>query len=107
MTLPGPLNRYFVAQNAHDVDAMTACFAADATVLDEDRTYRGRDAIRGWKVDTLARYAPSVEPLEAQDRDGIYNVTVKVSGTFPGSPIHLTYRFSLDPEGLIRTLEVR
>lgn len=106
MTLPGPLARYFLAQNARDVDAMTDCFAVDATVLDEDRTYCGRDSIRGWKVDALAHYAPFVEPLDAQDRDGICIVTARVTGTFPGSPIKLTYRFGLDPEGLIRTLEV-
>lgn len=31
--LPRSIDRYFAAQNAHDVDAMAACFAHDATVF--------------------------------------------------------------------------
>ncbi len=47
--LPGILDRYFKAQNAHDIDAMVACFAPDAVVRDEGHDIVGTDAIRAWK----------------------------------------------------------
>src|SRR5438445_639946 len=46
--LPEPLPRYFDATHAHDVDAMLAVFAEDATVHDEGETHVGRPAIRAW-----------------------------------------------------------
>jgi hypothetical protein len=35
--LPDILDRYFKAQNAHDISAMVACFDSDASVHDEGR----------------------------------------------------------------------
>jgi len=105
--LPGVLRRYFHAQNAHDIDAMVACFAADAAVRDEGRDIVGADAIRAWKVETSAKYRITVEPLESRSEDGKTIVVAQVSGTFPGSPANLTYRFGLSADGRIRSLEVR
>ena len=45
ITLPTPLAAYFAAANAHDTDAVLACFAADARVRDEGKDLVGRDAI--------------------------------------------------------------
>jgi hypothetical protein len=103
--LPQPLPDYFAAQNALDADAMTACFAPDAEVHDEGRTYVGRDAILGWKHATIEKYGISIEPLEISESDGKVLVTATVAGNFPGSPANLTYRFGLGG-GLIRTLDI-
>jgi hypothetical protein len=54
--LPEILQRYFAAQNAHDIDALVACFAPDARVRDEGRNIVGTDAIRAWKAETSAKY---------------------------------------------------
>lgn len=62
--LPDLLERYFGAQNAHDIDAMVACFAADAAVRDEGRDIIGADAIRSWKQETSTKYRITTEPLE-------------------------------------------
>ena len=104
--MPGTLDRYFAAQNAHDVDAMAACFTDEATVRDEGRLHAGRGAIRGWMTEVNARYAPTVEPLGRREDSGTAEVVVRVAGTFPGSPIELTYRFAFAPDGLIRSLEI-
>jgi hypothetical protein len=104
--LPGILHRYFEAQNAHDIEALVACFAADATVRDEGRDIIGADAIRAWKVETSAKYRITIEPLESRPETGKTIVVAKVSGTFPGSPANLTYRFGLSAEGRIGSLEV-
>src|SRR3954454_9299420 len=103
--LPDILARYFAAQNAHDIDAMVACFAPDAAVHDEGRDIVGTDAIRAWKQETSARYRITAEPLESHVEDDQTIVVVKVSGTFDGSPANLTYRFRFADDGLIGALE--
>lgn len=106
LDLPEPLPRYFAAQNALDADSMTACFAPGAVVHDEGGTYVGSEAIRGWKQDTIAKYGISIDPLEAIQQDDKTEVVARVAGNFPGSPANLTYRFSVSPDGLIRTLDI-
>lgn len=105
--LPGILDRYFNAQNAHDIDAMVACFAPDAIVRDEGHTHAGADAVRAWKTDTGAKYRINATPLESRSEGDGAVVVVKVAGTFPGSPVNLTYRFGFSAEGRIGALEVR
>jgi hypothetical protein len=105
--LPGILHKYFLAQNAHDIDALVACFAADAAVRDEGRDIVGTDEIRAWKVETSAKYHVTVEPLESRSAASKTIVVAKVSGTFPGSPANLTYRFDLSADGRIGSLEIR
>ena len=104
--LPDTIRRYFAAQNSHDAEAMTDCFAPDAEVRDEDHTYIGREAIRQWKVETITKYGISIEPLTATDQASTLTVTARVTGNFPGSPADLTYDFVLDGLGLIRRLAI-
>ena len=105
ITLPPPLDRYVAAQNAHDTDCLVACFAADARVRDEGRDIVGADAIRAWKDETSARYRVTLEPLRIEPEAGGPALTARVSGTFPGSPVDLTFHFTL-AGGLIQALEV-
>ncbi len=107
LTVSKNLDRYFAAQNAHDAEGMVACFTPDAKAKDEGREYAGRDEILGWKKETIAKYGISIEPLRISENDGDTDVVAKVAGNFPGSPAELTYRFGLNPDGLIRTLEIR
>lgn len=100
------LSRYFAAQNDHDAEGMTNCFAPEAVVRDEGRTYVGRDAIREWKLDTIAKYGVTAEPLSAKAGADCITVVVRVEGNFPGSPADLTYDFTFDASGLIQTLEI-
>jgi len=104
--LPVTLTRYIVAQNDLDAERMAACFAPDATVHDEGHTYVGRDAIREWKLATIAKYAISIEPLEAAGDARRLAVKARVTGNFPGSPADLTYGFVLDEAGLICELVI-
>ena len=106
LDLPLPLPRYFAAQNALDADSMAACFAPDAVVHDEGGTYIGSEAIRGWKQETIAKYGISIDPLEATQQGDKAVVVARVAGKFPGSPANLTYRFTISPDCLIRTLEI-
>ena len=70
-------------------------------------TIVGTDAIRAWKIETSAKYRITAEPLESRTEGDRTIVVVNVSGTFPGSPANLTYRFGFSADGRIGALEVR
>lgn len=60
-----------------------------------------------WKMESSAKYHIAVEPLESHTEADRTIVTVKVAGTFKGSPANLTYRFGFTADGRIGALEVR
>ena len=105
--LPDILDRYFRAQNAHDIEAMVACFGPGGAVRDEGRDIVGISAIRAWKAETSRKYRVTVEPLECRADDSHTVVVAHVAGTFKGSPLHLTYRFGFSDDGRIGALEIR
>jgi hypothetical protein len=103
--LPLPVDLYVKAENSGDVEALSECFASDATVRDESRTYEGLAAIKEWKAETKKKYNHSVAPLEIAHRDGKTVLKAKLSGNFPGSPVTLEFSFVVE-EGKIALLEI-
>jgi hypothetical protein len=106
MHLSRPIEIYFASDTAHDTDALATCFAVNATVRDEGRTFEGLAAITAWRTETTKRYRYTVEPFEAVQRDGQTVATARVSGNFPGSPVTLTFNFRLECDR-ITSLEIR
>ena len=105
ISLQPPVSTYFEASNAHDPDAVAALFTDDARVHDERQDHRGREAIRGWAEETFRQYQMLQTPRAAREDGGATVVTTEVSGTFPGSPIELDFRFVLEGER-IRELRI-
>jgi len=101
-TLHSTLESYFAATNRHDVDGMIAAFADDAVVKDEGREHQGTSAIQEWVKETIRKYDFKAEPTAVTRANDQTVVGVTVSGTFPGSPIALTYRFRLDGRKIAR-----
>ena len=95
LSLPAPVARYFEAQESRNVEAQTRCFTKDAYVRDEGRDYRGASAISAWKKEAQAKYTYDCEPLRASQTGNIVRVRVRLTGTFPGSPIDLDHTFTL------------
>lgn len=104
-TLPAPLQRYFDAKNRHDIDGMLAAFGEAATVRDEARTHPGHAAIRRWLEETTRKYRPTAEVTGVTAEGAAFRVAVRVSGTFPGSPVTLSFVFTTDAER-IASLEI-
>jgi ketosteroid isomerase-like protein len=98
-TAPPVITRYLNAAATGDLDTLVACFTDEATVLDEGRTYRGPDAIRGWRESLRSQweYTATVTASEAAG-DGDYIVAAHIEGNFPGGVVDLTYRFELAGE---------
>ena len=105
LELKEPLSTYFEAQNAHDVDGMLACFSNDASVHDEGRDMHGRPEIRTWIDETTRKYRPMIRPTSSAEEGARTLVTAQVSGSFPGSPIELRYRFKISGRKIV-SLEI-
>ena len=106
MTLPPSVAAYFAAEAGTDTEALTSCFAPDAIVRDEGRTMEGLGAIKTWKRDSKAKYKYSAEPLGVSQIGSTVKVPVRLTGSFPGSPIEVTYDFVLAGDK-IASLEIR
>ncbi|NVJ02444.1 nuclear transport factor 2 family protein [Myxococcus sp. AM009] len=104
LNLLAPIASFFASETT-DPRAVARYFADDAVVLDEGHAHRGRAAIAAWHVAVVARYAFSTEPLSAETAGARTTVTAKVSGSFPGSPAHLRFAFTVAGH-LITRLEI-
>ena len=102
--LPAPVAAYFAADTT-GAEAVAQCFTDGAGVIDERQEYRGRTAIARWKAETSAKFRYTVDQLGAQVSGNQTTVTGRVTGDFPGSPVDLHYRFTLEG-GKIARLEI-
>jgi hypothetical protein len=105
IALPPAVDLYVKIENSGDVAMLSECFASNARVRDESRTYEGLAAIREWKADTKKKYNHTVEPLDVLQRDGKTVLKAKLTGDFPGSPVTLDFSFVLE-DGKIVSLEI-
>ncbi len=106
LELPEIIQRYQDAHDTHAINRALSAFTRDATVIDEDRTYRGRDEIRHW-LSTAAReftYTRTLINAEHPD-DDTWLVRNRLEGNFPGGIANLRYRFAL-ADGHIAELEI-
>jgi hypothetical protein len=103
--LPPPIARYVQLENAGDTEMLSTCFAPNAMVRDESRTYEGLVAITAWKAETKRKYHHTITPLEVASQQGKTVLKARLAGDFPGSPITLHFDFVLEA-GRILSLEI-
>lgn len=101
VSLPAPIARYFADDGAKGADIADG-FTSDAVVVDERRTHRGREAIARWKSETSQQFEYTTEPFAIEAEGDALVVTAHLRGTFPGSPIDLRYRFTLEGDAIAR-----
>jgi hypothetical protein len=101
LDLPAPVAAYFAADTT-GAEAVAQCFGDGAVVIDEQQEYRGRTAIARWKAEASAKFRYSVERLGAHVAGDQTTVTGRVTGDFPGSPVDLQYRFTLEGDKIAR-----
>ena len=99
--LPPPIAAYFDA-DASDANAVAQCFSESGVVIDERRERRGRPAITRWKAAATAKYHYTSEPRAVDVSGPEVAVTARVTGDFPGSPVDLRYRFTLEGATIAR-----
>ncbi len=103
--LPPPIDLYVQLENAGDTETWSACFAPNAMVRDEDRTYEGLAAIKAWKAGTKQKYHHTVTPLDVAHQHGKTVLKATLTGDFPGSPLTVHFDCVLEA-GKILSLEI-
>ncbi|MFL9838732.1 nuclear transport factor 2 family protein [Flavobacterium sp. ST-75] len=94
------------AQNDFDAVAYADCFSENAEVLDEGKTYKGKDEIKAWIEDANKRYQVTMNPVAFTKAGDTNNVlSAEISGSFPGSPLVLQYHLNIVNEQ-IHSLEI-
>ena len=109
-SLPAVVSNYLAASDRDAIDAIVACFTEDAVVLDEDRHWRGAEAIRQWCESVATAYEYTVAMIGSQalsevDGGQRYGLYTHLEGNFPGGQVDLTNRFTLRGD-LIAALEI-
>ena len=99
--LPSPVAAYFAADTT-GAEAVAQCFTDGAVVIDERREHRGRTTIAQWKAEASAKFRYTVERLGVHVSGDQTTVIGRVTGDFPGSPVELQYRFTLEGDKIAR-----
>ncbi|MEU7629916.1 nuclear transport factor 2 family protein [Nocardia sp. NPDC049220] len=104
--LPDVVTRYLTAHRARDTATAIAAFNADATVIDDGKTYRGTAAIEQWLTRAAGEFTYTTELTGAQQADAThYTATHHLEGNFPGGTVDLRYQFTLG-DGRIERLVI-
>jgi ketosteroid isomerase-like protein len=104
-TLTEIVAAYVEAYNARNREAAAACFSEDALVHDEGKDHRGQKEIREWTRETIEKYQPVLTPWKGEGSDRKAVVAMTVSGNFPGSPVTLSFHFTIE-NGRIAELSI-
>jgi hypothetical protein len=104
--IPEVVSRYFQFDADHDIDAIVALFANDATVVDEGQTRHGTTEIRAWRTGAASKYTYTTE-LTGREPLGPnrYRVTGRLTGNFPGATADLKWEFTI-ADGYISRLVI-
>jgi len=92
----------FTAQKNYDSDAYADCFAETALVIDEEKEYKGKKAIRDWIEDANQQFKTIMEPTKYSETGSKAILTAVVSGDFDGSPIALDYHMETKDNKITR-----
>lgn len=103
MNLPHVIAGLVEAQNNFDSEAYANYFSETAIVFDEGKIHKGKTAIQKWIKKANEEYQTMMKPLEYSPTQEI--LKAEISGTFPGSPVVLTYHFKIF-DSLIYSLEI-
>jgi hypothetical protein len=105
LNMPTSVKSLIEAQQHHDSEAYAKSFAPNAKVFDEGETHEGYDEIKQWISQANAKYNATMEALDYRESSSGGVLKAKISGTFPGSPVVLTYHLKFKGN-LISSLEI-
>ena len=96
MKIPNVIEALVAAQNGSDSEKYANTFSETAVVFDEGKTHRGRKEIKAWIEKANQQYSAKMKPLEYSAE--LNTLKSEISGTFPGSPLVLTYHFEIEDD---------
>jgi ketosteroid isomerase-like protein len=93
MKIPNVIEELVAAQNSFDSEKYAHTFSETAIVFDEGKTHRGRKEIEQWIERANQQYRARMKPIEYSAE--LNTLKAEISGTFPGSPLVLTYHLEI------------
>ena len=103
--LPEPIQAYIEAHNAQDIEGIVACFAQDAEVKSEQKTYRGTEEITEWVEETVTKYHSQITPTKLANSDPDVLITAELTSDSESGSTELQFTFSLEDDK-IANLEI-
>lgn len=103
MNLPKVITDLVKAQHNFDSIAYANCFTETAVVFDEGKKHQGKKKIKNWIEKANKEYQVTMKPLDYSETK--QTLKAEISGTFPGSPLVLTYHYEFKNE-LIQSVEI-
>lgn len=102
LKLPKVLSDLLTAQKNYDSDAYADCFSETALVIDEEKEYKGKKAIKDWIEDANQQFKTIMEVIRYSGTESTGLLTAKISGNFEGSPVLLDYNMELAGNKIVR-----
>lgn len=96
--LPNVVADLVEAQVNFDSIAYANCFTETAIVFDEGKTQKGKTEIKNWIEKANREYSIVMKPLEYSAN--VQTLKAEISGSFPGSPVVLTYLFDIKDQNI-------
>ena len=94
VVLPTAVSGFLADQVGTDHAATLAHFADDATVVDDGKSFAGRDAILGWLSREASEFTFTSTTVKTEKHDDArYTVTNHLEGNFPGGTADLRFQF--------------
>lgn len=94
--LPTTVRQFLDASVVHDADTASAFLTEDAVVVDQDETFRGREAAHTFLRDAGSEFEYTTRQIGARRIDDAHwVVTLRLEGSFPGGVADLDYRFTV------------
>ena len=94
VVLPAAVSGFLADQVGTDYAATLAHFADDATVVDDGKSFAGRDAILGWLSREASEFTFTSTTVKTEKHDDArYTVTNHLEGNFPGGTADLRFQF--------------
>ena len=104
--LPTTVTEYLYAAPDADPAALANLFAEDAIVVDDGKTYRGRNEIASWRTEVAQSFTYTTTRLRTEEHADAIVVINRIEGNFPGGRIDLANRFTVDKAKQISSLTI-
>ena len=101
--VPKAIAMYQAAHDRRDVDTAIAQFTADASVLDDGKTYEGIGGVETFLRKAGSEYIYTRTLIAAEEvTSDCWRVANRLEGNFPGGQVDLFYEFLLEGDLISR-----
>ncbi len=102
LKLPKVVLDLLTAQRNYDSESYANCFSDTAFVIDEQKEYKGKRAIKDWIEDANRQFKITMEATKYSETGANAILTAIVSGEFDGSPVALDYQMEMKDSKITR-----